>query len=192
MQSDTRISGIAILSLIFVTVFAAALLLRSRPEATVITILPPRPSATPAPTATFEPIAVYVTGAVVKPQTSYTLPYGSRVADAISAAGGLTASGNAALINMAGILRDGDHIHAPALADRRGELPTPSGGKRIYINTATKAELETLPRIGPATAQAILDHRAAFGPFTSLDDLDAVPRIGPTTIEGIADLISFD
>jgi competence protein ComEA len=66
----------------------------------------------------------------------------------------------------------------------------PSIAKKININTATAAELELLPRIGPAMAQRILDHRAARGPFRSINDLDKVKGIGPKTLEKLRPLVT--
>ncbi len=186
---------IGILFLIIVSALSAAALLLSRPEATFITIHPPRSTPTPAPTATLGPIQVYVTGAVLRAEQVHSLPHGSRVADAIDLAGGFSGDANIALVNLAGILRDGDQIHVPTRADADGgdeTLPTPSGGPRLPINTATQAELETLPGIGPATARAIIEHREAIGGIKNWDDLDAVPRIGPSLLEALQDLIHFD
>lgn len=62
----------------------------------------------------------------------------------------------------------------------------------LDVNTASAAELEALPGVGPVRAQAIVDHRAAHGPFDDLDDLDDVPGIGPATLANLGPLISLD
>jgi competence protein ComEA len=139
------------------------------PTATPEPTASPTPSPSPEPTATREPILVYVTGAVNSPETSISLPYGSRVQDAIDAAGGLAEN-----------------------ADLEEVIPTASGGGIVFINSATLEELMTLPNIGEATAQAILDYREANGNFASIEDLDNVEGIGPATLEELAPLISFE
>ena len=176
---------------------SGGLLLSSRPEPVQITIHPPIPTATPQATATPSPILVYVTGEVDQAETTVEIPYSSRVMDAISAAGGFTDKADKSLVNLAGILHDGDQVHVPAITSASGDtasenLPTPSGGVLVYINTATLDELETLPSVGPAMAQRIIDYRTANGAFTSLDDLDNVEGIGDTTLNNLRDLISFD
>ncbi|MGB1289164.1 MAG: helix-hairpin-helix domain-containing protein, partial [Aggregatilineales bacterium] len=155
---------------------------------------------TDAPTATPEPILVYITGAVSEPEQTLTVAHDSRVSDVIDAAGGLTDDADTERVNLAGIVRDGDQIHVPSLvdisdnadADNDTALPTPSGGGIVFINSATLEELQTLPGIGPATATDIIAYRDENGDFTSLEDLDDVPGIGPSTLEALTDLVSFE
>ena len=169
------------------------MLFRSRPEPAVITIHPPLPTATDAPTATPSPILVYVTGAVQNPELTIELPFGSRVADAVDAAGGFTDSANKTLVNLAGILRDGDQVHVPSLTDNAAvELPTPSGGAKVFINRATIEELQALPGVGPALAERIVNYRDSVGQFADLPELDNVPGVGEATLEKWRDLIAFD
>ena len=169
------------------------MLFRSRPEPAVITINPPLPTATDAPTATPSPILVYVTGAVQNPELTIELPFGSRVADAVDAAGGFTDSANKTLVNLAGILRDGDQVHVPSLTDNAAvELPTPSGGAKVFINRATIEELQALPGVGPALAERIVNYRDSVGQFADLPELDNVPGVGEATLEKWRDLIAFD
>ena len=197
---------IAFLLLIIAIGLGGSLLMLSPPKPTFITIHPPRPTATPkpsatptitptpAPTATPDPVQVYVTGEVAQPDRIFVLPYASRVTDAIAAAGGFTWNADLSRVNMAGLVRDGDQIHVPALTSDADEivLPTPPGGQLVYINSATQEELKTLPGIGTATAQDIISYRDEFGPFNNMEDLDAVPGIGPATLDNLSDLISFD
>jgi competence protein ComEA len=153
----------------------------------------PTPIASPEPTATREPILVYVTGAVNSPETTVSLPYGSRVQDAIDAAGGLAENADLERVNLVGILRDGDQVHVPTIGEgEEAVIPTASGGGVVFINSATLEELMTLPNIGESTAQAILDYREANGNFASIEDLDNVEGIGPATLEELALLISFE
>ena len=197
-QASPVYTLIAFIVVALLIIGSGALLLSSRPEPVQITINPPIPTATPLPTATPAPIFVYVTGEVNQPETTVEVPFGSRVMDAISAAGGFTDHADRALVNVAGILRDGDQVHVPALPSISdgdaglGQLPTPSGGNVIYINSATVEELQTLPGVGPALAQRIIDYREANGSYSSLDDLDQVSGIGPSILESLSDLIAFD
>lgn len=179
-------------ALIALIVVVGGLLLASRPGPTSITIHPPPPTDTPMPTATPGPLQIYVTGAVVNPQQTYSLPAGSRVADAINAAGGPNDNADRDRINLAGLLRDGDQIHVPALGADDIDLPTPMGGEKVRINSATQSELESLPGIGPVTAASIIEYREEAGSFEALDDLDEVPGIGPATLENLRDLVVFD
>jgi competence protein ComEA len=163
-----------------------------RPESTAapLTItLQPRsiPTATVPPTS----IEVYVTGAINKPDV-YSLPIGSIVKDLIAAAGGATADADLEAINLAQRLTDQAHIHVP----RKGEaIATPSAGGSvpgalININTADEKTLDTLPGIGPSTAQGIIEFRTSNGPFKKIEDIKNVPRIGDALFEKIKGMIT--
>lgn len=170
----------------------AALLLATRPEPVQITINPPIPTSTPEPTNTPGPILVYVTGAVQQPEQTLTLPAGSRVQDALDAAGGTTENADLTRVNLAQILRDGDQVHVPEIgAAVVVETATPSGGL-LRINSATLDELTTLPGVGPALAQRIIAYREANGPFADLAALDEVSGVGPALLEQLEPLLLFD
>lgn len=169
----------------------AVLILISQPQPVQITINPPIPTATPNPTETPAPILVYVTGAVANPLMTVSLPVGSRVQDALDAAGGLTEAADQTRVNPAQILRDGDQIHVPEV-NEEVIVATPADDGTVYINSATLEELMTLPGVGPALAQRILDFREENGPFEDLDALDAVSGIGPALLEGISGQVAFD
>lgn len=136
------------------------------------------------PTPTPAPIKVYVTGAVVAPGV-YTLLPGSRVEDAVEAAGGFMPDAASEQINLASLLWDGAQIHVPHLT-----ASTRVGGGRININTASAEEIATLPGIGPTTAQKIVEYRLQHGPFRTIQDIQNVPGIGPTTFAKIRDYIT--
>lgn len=182
--------------LVFVVVLlsiigGAALLLSTQPQPVQITINPPVPTGTPLPSDTPAPIMVYITGAVANSEQTLTLPSGSRVQDAIDAAGGTTETADLELVNLAGILRDGDQIHVPEI-NQEVALPTASGGGIVYINSATVEELDALPGVGPALAERIIAYRELNGPFTALEDLDHVEGIGPALLADLQGLIVFD
>ena len=192
--SSSRAALASFLVLVILICLSGALLLLSRPDSIQIEIHPPPPTATPPSTPTPPPLLIYVTGEVAQRGTRHILPHGSRVSDAVAAAGGFTDLANKELVNLAGILRDGDQVHVPAIDDYRLDeaLPTPSGGELVNVNTANLEELVTLPGIGPVTAQNIIDLRQQVGPFSELSDLDDVPGIGPSTLEKLGGLVSFD
>lgn len=141
------------------------------------------------------PITVDVKGAVLNPGI-YHLASGSRVYDAVQAAGGLSGQANPGSINLAALLADGDAVQVPSL----GQLPSSSGDDTpvpesqsitpIDVNQATAAELTGLPGIGEVRAQAIVAYRAEHGPFTAVEDLLAVPGIGEGTLNKIRSMIT--
>jgi competence protein ComEA len=127
---------------------------------------------------------VDVAGAVRRPGV-YRLATGTRVHEAITAAGGTTRDADASSLNRAAAVVDGEQILVPA----RTAAPAPSGsapGAKVSINTADVAALDQLPGIGPVTAQRIVDDRTRNGPFASVDDLDRVSGIGRATLEQLA------
>jgi competence protein ComEA len=139
--------------------------------------------------ATQPQIVVDVVGAVRLPGL-HTLPRGTRIADAVAAAGGATAKADLALVNLAAPLADGEQIVVPARG-AAGAAAAPAGSPTapLDLNTATLEQLDGLPGIGPATASKIVDFRQAHGPFHSVEELDAVPGIGPTRIEQLKGLV---
>jgi competence protein ComEA len=148
------------------------------------------------PPPTEKPIIVYITGAVPRPGV-YALPKGARIQDAISAAGGFLAESDKSQINLAALLEDGQQLDIPYIEGASPVLGTPvpaavetSTTELIDINTASSDELESLPGIGPTTAQKIIDYRETNGPFLNAEDIINVPGIGPGTYERIKDLIT--
>jgi competence protein ComEA len=146
--------------------------------------------ATPSPS-----IKVYITGEVNKPGV-YDMKDNDRVEDAVKAAGGATELADLTRINLAARVADEMQIIIPpACSPDTGDYIIhasvgSSGSGLININTATKAELETLSGIGPAIAQNILDYRETNGPFTVIEDIMKVSRIGAVTFERIKESIT--
>lgn len=136
------------------------------------------------PTATTGMVTVYISGAVASPGV-FVLPAGSRLEAAITAAGGLAPEAEAEKINLAAFLEDGQQVNVPGIVDT-GHV----NAGRVNINTASASELDSLPGIGPTTAQAIVDYRLQNGSFQFIQDIQSVPGIGPTTYERIKDYIT--
>jgi competence protein ComEA len=154
------------------------------------------PAAAPTETAAAPTVLVVdVVGAVRRPGL-YRLAQGARIADAVSRAGGATSKADLALINLAAPLADGEQVVVPrrgtaalgAPADPAGAGAASTGP--IHLSTATLEQLDSLPGIGPVTAQKILDYRQKHGAFTSVDALDAVPGIGPARLDQLEDLVA--
>jgi competence protein ComEA len=148
-------------------------------------------------------VVVHVAGAVVSPGVQ-RLPPGSRVTDALDAAGGALPGADLPRINLAAPLVDGQQVYVPKPGEELpvavgGGLPGGAGaagtggpvpGALVDLNTATAEQLDTLPGVGPATAAAIIAHRDQHGPFTSVDQLLDVRGIGEAKLEQLRDLVS--
>lgn len=146
-----------------------------------------------------ELVFVHVGGAVASPGV-YELPKDSRVIDAVEAAGGFTEAAVSDALNLARVLADGEQIVVPdaqALeATSQEGAQTQSGtaaaiqpAGKININTASEADLDTLPGVGPSTAQKIVADREANGPFATCEDLKRVSGIGDKKYAALADVI---
>lgn len=141
---------------------------------------------------------VHVLGAVRRPGL-FEVRDGARVIDVVSAAGGLAPTADPAGVNLARLVNDGEQLYIPRLGEAQpgappgitgtGGAPGGTGGK-VNLNSASIAELDTLPRIGPLMAQRIIDYREANGRFTSIDDLRNVTGIGEKTFDGLKELIT--
>ena len=135
-------------------------------------------------------IYVHVAGAVRRPGL-YEFPSGTRVADAVEAAGGPRRGADLDAINLAEILVDGTRLEVPRRDAPAESAPVtsssagPSSGTMIDLNTADQTLLETIPGVGPVTAAAILRHRAEIGRFESVEQLLDVSGIGPATLESV-------
>lgn len=147
--------------------------------------------AAPAPRGR---VVVDVVGAVRRAGL-YRFHEGDRVADAVARAGGAAVHADLAAVNLAAPLVDGTQVVVPArvsnTASPSGVLPpSPAAVAKVSLGAATAEQLDTLPGIGPVTAQKIIDWRTAHGPFRSVDALDDVPGIGPARIEQLRDLVT--
>lgn len=144
---------------------------------------PPELAVVSSPAA--ERLVVNVVGAVPRPGL-VTVTSGARVADAVDAAGGPVAGTDLHGLNLARKVTDGEQIAV-------GVPPPPSGGggtdQKLDLNTATQAQLDDLPGVGPVTAQRIVDWRTRHGPFASVDQLREVDGIGESKLAKLSDRV---
>jgi competence protein ComEA len=173
-----------------VAAVAAALLVLRPHSSPPPLVLPKAPhAAAPATTAPAGDLVVDVAGAIVR-HGVVRVGAGSRVGDALAAAGGPSADADLDQVNLAARVSDGERVYVP----RRGEaVPPPQAAAPgsdakpgpVDLNTATADQLDTLPGVGPATASAIIEYRTRHGRFRSVDDLLDVPGIGPAKLASL-------
>ncbi|WP_422734797.1 helix-hairpin-helix domain-containing protein [Micromonospora sp. WMMD558] len=194
--------GVRALAVVAVLVVLAAAFWawRSRPQIEPVTpemaasaVAPtggPAPSATPG-----DELVVAVAGKVRRPGL-VRVPAGARVADAVQAAGGALPGVDVALLNPARKVADGELILV-GVAAPPGVAPAgpaagavPGAGGKVNLNTATLAQLDALPGVGPVLAQRILSHRDQQGGFRSVSDLRQVDGIGDARYEQLKDLVT--
>jgi competence protein ComEA len=212
IRADPGRAGVIALGVVGVIAVLVAVftVVRDKPPPVVSAKLPPVEmvsSASPTPSAAApkpnEPVVVSVVGLVHKPGL-VTLTPGARIADALAAAGGAHEGADLIGLNMARRVSDGEQIivgiaappgeptsmgssvksetaAAPGPATTDGSAAPPEG--LVDLNAATVEQLDTLPGVGPVTAQAIVAWRDANGPFTSVDQLAEVDGIGPARLE---------
>ena len=215
LLSGPRLAGLAGAG---VVAALALLMLWPRPAAPDPELSLPRASTTlslpPVSTTatTLGPLVVDVVGEVRQPGVQ-RVPAGARIADVVAAAGGLSDRADRARINFAAPVVDGERVFVPAVGQQVpavavGSTPTggsatggpgapggavPAGGAAadapVNLNTADLAALDTLPGVGPTTAQAIIDHRTDHGPFTSVDQLLDVRGIGDAKLADLRDRV---
>lgn len=144
-------------------------------------------------------ILIHISGSV-KNEKVISLPEGSRIQDAINAAGGLTDEADLTNINLAYILEDGEKIYIPKKGEQTDENVDNSNSSlfknsnsskqiKVNINKASQEELEKISGIGPSTALKIINYRKENGKFTSKEDIKNVPGIGDIKYENIKDYI---
>lgn len=169
-----RVAVSAIIVLATIAAFAA---FAARPQSGAIEFPATQTAGAFAPAM----VTVHVAGQVVSPGV-YQLEAGTRVADAVAAAGGALPGAGTESINLARVLADGEQVLI-------GEAGGAGGGDgRININTADEAALDSLPGIGPALAARIVADRAANGPFGVIADLERVPGIGEAVVAGVSEI----
>lgn len=147
------------------------------------------------------PLFVQVAGAVQRPGV-YEVQPGARVFQVLLMAGGMTPEADGEAVPLAAEVSDGACIRVPRIGETMAgpilqASAAPAGGGRsgssttapISLSTATEAELDTLPGVGPKTAQLIIAYRVENGPFVSVDQLEEVSGIGPATVERLRDLV---
>jgi len=159
-----------------------------------------------SPASAVARITIYVSGEVVKPGVYVLLPT-ARIIDALQAAGGPTSVADLVVVNLAAPLVDAAQVFIPRIGSTpRVKLPRPRAGINVPtagsvvigsgsgsgsgsavpgivdLNSASLSDLDSLPGVGPSTAQAIIDYRVANGPYASVDDLLNVRGIGPSKL----------
>jgi competence protein ComEA len=167
---------------------AIVLLVRLFHHGAAVRPIPPLRAAPRARAQIAAQLVVDVAGAVRRPGL-YHLAAGTRIADAVAAAGGATAKADVTLVNLAAPLADGEQVLVPLHGAAAVGGSAPSSTAPLDLNTASADQLDALPGVGPATAQKIIDYRQAHGPFRSIDELEAVPGIGPSKLAHLKGLV---
>jgi competence protein ComEA len=141
-------------------------------------------------------IVVHVTGAVAHPGV-YRLAASSRAEDAIALAGGLAEGADPASLNLAARLVDGQQVNVRAKVQSAGEGATSAQTEarpnaRLNLNSASLADLDALPGLGPALAQRVVERRQRSGPYQAIEQLRDERILPATTYERIKDLVTLD
>jgi competence protein ComEA len=159
---------------------------------TTAPVVAPLRASAPARPAAAKLLVVDVAGAVRRPGL-YNLRAGSRINDAIAAAGGVTAKAQLDAVNLAAPVADGEQVVVPGHGAGAMAAAAPAAGSStsapLDLNTATAEQLDGLPGIGPVTAQKILDYRQAHGAFHSVAELEGVPGIGAGRLAQLKGLV---
>lgn len=188
---SNKIQGIVLAALVAVLLAALTFVFLDRRTPSGIVIQP----------GTVADIVVEVSGGVATPGV-YELPASSRLQQAIDRAGGLTAEGDVSSLNLAGRLADGEKVVIPVrtAGDDPGRPLVEGGTPRpdslgdsdslIDLNTASAADLDSLPGIGPVIAERILEYRDNNGPFTSVDELVEIEGISAAMVDELRPLVT--
>ena len=139
-----------------------------------------------------ETVCVFVCGQVAR-EGVYEFPLGTRVYEAIEAAGGFLPDADTSYVNQALVLTDGEKLWIPDLSESAAlssaEMQEGTAGGKVDLNTADSDLLQTLPGIGPAKAEAILEYRARSGGFESAEELMQVSGIGQASFDKLKDSV---
>ncbi|HTL42334.1 MAG TPA: ComEA family DNA-binding protein [Pseudolysinimonas sp.] len=187
-RARLRVGAGAALVLVLLGVGAAVLVTALTPHGSTAVVAPSAAPSAGADAAQGAVIYVHILGEVARPGL-YALRDGDRGVDIVAAAGGFTPDADPAALNLARFLSDGEQIIVPAVGDGPAAPGQTTDGK-VNLNTADAAALETLPRIGPAMAQRIIDWREQNGRFAAVEDLLDVTGIGDATFAGLKDLVT--
>lgn len=191
-------AGLVVVGLLAALV-TGGVVLRGRPQEVAVAVPEvvrsgaPQPGGSTAAPEPAEELVVAVAGKVVRPGL-VRLPSGSRVADALAAAGGPESGASTGLLNLARKLVDGEQVLV-GVDPPPGAAPTATGeaaaaGALVDLNTATAAQLETLPGVGAVLAGRILDWRTENGRFGSVEQLREVKGIGEATFDDLRDKVA--
>lgn len=151
-------------------------------------------------------IMVDISGEIITPGV-VKLPEGSRIIDAITAAGGKTEDADLSKVNLAYILDDGVQLYIPRYNEKlekeivqtepgvgiiqEGINTTSKKDSKVNINTANKEKLATLPGIGEGTAEKIIEYRSKTGKFKAIDEIKKIPGIGESKFKSLKDKITI-
>jgi competence protein ComEA len=187
--------GVRALAVVAVAAVAVAAFFawRARPQAEAVAAVPdPPPAAVVPPSASSGVVVVAVSGRVRTPGL-VRLPAGARVADAIEAAGGALPDTDLSLVNLARKVVDGELV-AVGIAVPPGGGPAVAGpgtpGGQLNLNSATAAQFEALPGIGPVLAQHMVDYRTRHGQYRTVEELRQVDGLGAARFNQIKDLVT--
>jgi len=191
-RTRLRVGVGATVVLALVAIGVAALITAVTPHGSSAVVAPgASPTSETVDAGAGSAIYVHILGQVAHPGL-YALRDGDRAVDIVAAAGGFTPDADPAGLNLARFLSDGEQIVVPAIGDAAAAsgVGGVAADGTVNLNTADSAALETLPRVGPAIAQRILDWREKNGRFSAVEDLLDVPGIGDATFEGLRDLVT--
>ena len=188
--STRRLVAVGLLVVALVALGARHLRSGGRPAALAVAPLRAAAGARARPRAGAA-LVVDVEGAVRRPGL-VRLAAGARVADAVARAGGATRLADRNAVILAAPVSDGQQVLVPRRGAATGAVAASGSGAPtgpVSLSAATAEQLDTLPGVGPVTAQKIVDYRARHGAFHSVDELDAIPGIGPARLADLRGLV---